>query len=175
MSKHDEMAREIRENSVKPAQLSNQYHVSIIHLEQDIASALAQVEAETLDMAARFMERRAAEIEGARANVTASTIARIYRDEATAIRSLTINEKLTPAKLADEYVRVPMTGWKQDGNLLYRLKEGSNYDEINVSQAKGSRMLQDRTKRAAELLAMIQAAPDTDISVSGGLIEREQP
>lgn len=64
----------------------------------------------------------------------------------------------TPTELADGYVRVPRDGWEQDGNLLYRLKDESNYDEISVSQAKGSRRMEDRERLATALLAMIQAA-----------------
>lgn len=55
--------------------------------------------------------------------------------------------------------------WLQDGSLLYRLTGGKrpeNIDEINVTMAGGSRSMDDRIRRATDLLALInrvQPAP----------------
>jgi hypothetical protein len=52
-------------------------------------------------------------------------------------------------------------GWKQMDNLLYRLgPDGSNCDEINVQQVNGSRLMDERSERAARLLDLILVAPN---------------
>lgn len=64
----------------------------------------------------------------------------------------------------------PADGWLQDGGLLYRLtdeRHPCNRDEINVTMADGSRSLEDRSKRAGELLNCIRARP-TPPAMDGG-------
>lgn len=59
-------------------------------------------------------------------------------------------------------------GWLQETSLLYRLTDDRipyNCDEINVTQANGSRSLEARTRRASELLNLLRKSA-TDSAAS---------
>ena len=65
--------------------------------------------------------------------------------------------------------------WLQSGGLLYRLtdeRRPQNCDEINVMMANGSRYDADRHARAAEILALLKAAPPPAVPYDRELIAR---
>jgi hypothetical protein len=47
-------------------------------------------------------------------------------------------------------------GWLVDGGLLYQLKDGANYNEINVTMVAGSRSEQDRKGAALYLANLLE-------------------
>lgn len=46
--------------------------------------------------------------------------------------------------------------WLQSVGLVYRLNGGTNYDEVSVTMANGSRASGPRADRAATILAMLE-------------------
>lgn len=51
-------------------------------------------------------------------------------------------------------------GWLRDGSLIYRLSEGGNVDEINVTMAAGSRSERIREERAKIILSLLTQSQD---------------
>ena len=50
--------------------------------------------------------------------------------------------------------------WLRDGNLIYKLKDGANSDEIFVNMSGGSRDIKVREQSAEKLLELIEIAPE---------------
>src|SRR5437868_11507021 len=63
--------------------------------------------------------------------------------------------------------------WLRDGSLVYRLRDGVNCDEINVTMAGGSREVGPREARAGGIYAALRAAPPAPVSRAED-VERER-
>jgi len=50
--------------------------------------------------------------------------------------------------------------WLVDDDLVYRLENGSNHDEITVTMVNGSRSMKERKARAKEIMFILNAIPD---------------
>jgi len=50
--------------------------------------------------------------------------------------------------------------WLVDDDLVYRLTNGSNCDEITVTMANGSRSMKERKVKAKEIMLILNAIPD---------------
>lgn len=61
--------------------------------------------------------------------------------------------------VAPQSVSVPRDGWLIDRGLIYRLKNGANCDEINVTMVDGSRDDERCNLAATEILEVLAAAP----------------
>jgi len=50
--------------------------------------------------------------------------------------------------------------WLVDDDLVYRLENGSNHDEITVTMVNGSRSVHERKARAKQIMFILNSIPD---------------